>query len=278
MEPKDLQKEPIVIESRCCSSVSDRPTTIEFLGGIVFVILIRVFQIKLDMKTIESFPNLTSQKDSIKSEFKAFINHPLFPCVAAKAALKREQMRLFVAGHIACPKDDQEILEFIYSFVDEYRSAETPFHTACVIFPYIDGINEMTFESFMWMRLQALSDLDAKNYDYDNRVSPDPESEQFSFSLKEEAFFVIGLNPFSNRMARRFKYPAIVFNPHEQFEELRNLNRYEKMKNIVRKRDVELSGSINPMLKDFGTDSEVYQYSGVQYDNDWQCPFKRKRL
>jgi len=46
------------------------------------------------------------------------------------------------------------------------------------------------------------------------------------------------------------------------------------MKNIVRKRDVALSGSINPMLQDFGAASEVYQYSGMQYDSTWQCPFK----
>lgn len=130
----------------------------------------------------------------------------------------------------------------------------------------------------MWMRLQALSDLDAEMYPYDGRVNPDPQSDQFSFSLKEEAFFVIGLNPQSSRPARRFKYPTLVFNPHAQFEELRALKRYDKMKNIVRKKDVALSGSINPMLNDFGDSSEVYQYSGLRYDHNWQCPFKYKNI
>ncbi|WP_294245386.1 guanitoxin biosynthesis heme-dependent pre-guanitoxin N-hydroxylase GntA [uncultured Chryseobacterium sp.] len=206
--------------------------------------------------------------------FRAFVDDASFPCVAAKAALSRDQMKLFVAGHIACPKDDREILEFIYGFVEEYRSAENHFHTACVIFPESEGLNETMFERFLWMRLQALSDLDSAQYPYDQRVSPDPHSDQFSFSLKEEAFFVIGLNPDSSREARRFKYPTLVFNPHAQFEELRTLKRYDKMKNIVRKRDVALSGSINPMLQDFGAASEVYQYSGMQYDSNWQCPFK----
>lgn len=206
--------------------------------------------------------------------FRAFVDDASFPCVAAKAALSRDQMKLFVAGHIACPKDDREILEFIYGFVEEYRSAENNFHTACVIFPESEGLNEAMFERFLWMRLQALSDLDSVQYPYDQRVSPDPHSDQFSFSLKEEAFFVIGLNPDSSREARRFKYPTLVFNPHAQFEELRSLKRYDKMKNIVRKRDVALSGSINPMLQDFGAASEVYQYSGMQYDSNWQCPFK----
>jgi hypothetical protein len=43
----------------------------------------------------------------------------------------------------------------------------------------------------------------------------------------------------------------------------------------VRKRDIAYSGSINPMLNDFGNASEVYQYSGKQYTSDWVCPFSK---
>ncbi len=46
------------------------------------------------------------------------------------------------------------------------------------------------------------------------------------------------------------------------------------MKNAIRKRDVAFSGSVNPMLEDFGKTSEVYQYSGRNYDSNWQCPLK----
>ncbi|RZJ51281.1 MAG: YqcI/YcgG family protein [Chryseobacterium sp.] len=212
------------------------------------------------------------------NEFKSYIDNASFPCVAAKAALNKEQMHIFSAGHIACPRKDVEILDFIYQFVDQYRTSENQFHTVCIIFPEAEDLSEEMFDRFMWMRLQALSNLDAEKYSYDGRVDSSPMSDQFSFSLKEEAFFVIGLNPQSSRPARRFKYPAIVFNPHAQFEELRALKRYEKMKNIVRKKDVDLSGSINPMLEDFGNSSEVYQYSGLQYDKTWECPFKYKNI
>jgi hypothetical protein len=44
------------------------------------------------------------------------------------------------------------------------------------------------------------------------------------------------------------------------------------MKAVVRKKDMVLAGSINPMLTNFGEASEVYQYSGKQYDKNWQCP------
>ncbi|SHE77860.1 guanitoxin biosynthesis heme-dependent pre-guanitoxin N-hydroxylase GntA [Chryseobacterium takakiae] len=212
----------------------------------------------------------------VRDAFREFIDDKLFPCVAAKAALTRDQMHIFVAGHLACPKDDQDILDFIYKFVDTYRAADNDFHTVCVIFPDTHRVDEKTFDRLLWERLQALSDLDAQKYPYDSRVDSNPSSPNFSFSLKEEAFFIIGLSPASSRDSRKFRYPAIVFNPHEQFEELRSLNRYDKMKNIVRKRDVALSGSINPMLCDFGDDSEVYQYSGMRYDKKWECPYKYK--
>lgn len=228
------------------------------------------------------FKSMTPTKNSqntdldleVRHAFKEFVDDTLFPCVAAKAALNRDQMHIFVAGHLACPKDDQDILDFIYKFIDEYRASEQDFHTVCVIFPETHPINEESFDRLLWSRLQALSDLDALKYPYDRRVDTDPSSPQFSFSLGEEAFFIIGLFPGSSREARRFRYPTIVFNPHAQFEKLRSLKRYDKMKNIVRKRDVELSGTINPMLNDFGDDSEAYQYSGMQYDKNWECPYK----
>jgi FPC/CPF motif-containing protein YcgG len=46
------------------------------------------------------------------------------------------------------------------------------------------------------------------------------------------------------------------------------------MKDVVRKRDIAYSGSVNPMLTDFGNASEVYQYSGRKYEDTWQCPLK----
>ena len=101
-----------------------------------------------------------------------------------------------------------------------------------------------------------------------------PKSEKCSCSMKEEAFCIIAVHPASNRQARQFKYPTLVFNPHAEFEKLREANRYDNMKAVVRKRDILYSGSVNPMLKNFGEDSEVYQYSGRNYDPQWECPLK----
>lgn len=205
--------------------------------------------------------------------FKGMIGDKAFPCAAAKDALNKGNIEVFTAGHLACPVDDEKILEFIYEFTQQFRNRENGFHSAVVLFPLTGPLDEQQFETLLFQRLKALRTLDAINFAYDTRVSDDPQSANFSFSLMQEAFYIIGLHPGSSRPARRFPVPAMVFNPHVQFEDLREKGLYDKMKNIIRKRDNAFSGSVNPMLTDFGDRSEIFQYSGRVHDNQDKCPF-----
>ena len=214
--------------------------------------------------------------DELINEFKSYIGNKGFACVAAKAALAKQQLHAMVVEHIACPVSDKSILDYLYAFVDEYRNSEDLYHSAAIIFKQPQQTSEAMFEELLWQRLQSLSDMDAQLYEYDKRVQCDPSSPDFSFSLKEEAFFIIGLHPNSSRQARQFQYPAIVFNPHKQFQQLKQTGKYRHLQHAVRKRDVALSGTINPMLQDFGAQSEVYQYSGRVYNSSWECPLKIK--
>ena len=212
----------------------------------------------------------------IIEEYKEFVKNKEFPCIAAKAALAKQQIDCFVAAHMACPNDDLAILNFLYTFIDKYRRSDELYHSAAIIFQQPASLTEESFDAFLWQRLQSLHDLDSKQFGYDARVNDNPFSPNFSFSLKQEAFFIVGLHPESSRMTRQFKYPALVFNPHIQFEQLRETFKYQNLKSAIRKRDISYSGSINPMLEDFGEASEVFQYSGRKYDNLWQCPLKIK--
>jgi uncharacterized protein len=219
---------------------------------------------------------VTADPKAIIQSYVSFLADKDFPCLAARGALNKNMLSCMVAGHMACPADDARILDFLYGFIDQSKHSEQGYHSATVIFSAPIQVDEYLFENMIWQRLQALSDIDATRYGYDPRVSQDPASPMFSFSLKQEALYVIGMHPGSSRKARRFHYPALVFNPHQQFEILRKKGQYEKMQEAVRKRDMAYSGSINPMLADFGSISEAIQYSGRQYDNSWQCPFKSK--
>ncbi|RYF99664.1 MAG: YqcI/YcgG family protein [Chitinophagaceae bacterium] len=219
--------------------------------------------------------NVELQNETIDTKAKQFIDHVAdkqFPCIAARSALNHNQIKFINATHIGCPHDDLRILNELYQFTDNYRLNDQNFHSAVVLFDQPLELSEEQFDRFMWRRLQALHELDKQNYPYDHRVDPDPSSKDFSFSLKEEAYFIIGMHPGSARPARRFKTPALVFNPHAQFEKLRTEHRYEKIQQVIRKRDLSFSGSLNPMLSDFGDSSEVLQYSGINYPRDWKCP------
>jgi len=208
----------------------------------------------------------------IINEYLKYIEQKDFPCIAAKAALNKQQLKCMVADHIGCPKDDVQILKFLSEFVDDYRVSKTFYHSAAIIFKQPENLAEQAFDDLFWKKLQSLSNLDAQCHKYDSRVDKNPASPSFSFSINEEAFYIIGLHPLNSRHSRRFKYATLVFNPHEQFENLKTTGKYDTMKKAVRKRDIALSGSVNPMLKDFGVASEVFQYSGQKYDENWKCP------
>ena len=217
---------------------------------------------------------IKTDKQIFIEEYLSFLETKDFPCIAAKAAHEKHLIKCMVADNMACPKDDGAILLFLYDFVDAFRNSTEMYNSAAIIFTGPQIINEGMFDTFLWQRLQALEILDAENYKYDNRVEADPVSAKFSFSIKEEAFYIIGLHAASSRQARRFIYPTLVFNPHAQFEQLRASSKYEAMKSTVRKRDIAFSGSVNPMLDDFGDASEAFQYSGRKYNDDWKCPLK----
>ena len=216
------------------------------------------------------------EEQQIIEEFKLFLKDKSYPCVAAKAALDREQLDFFVAEHMACPSDDKKILQFLYNFIDVYRTAEKFYHTAIIIFKGPEIYNEDMFENLMWQRLQALSDLDSEKYHDDKRVASDPNDPHYSYSIKEEAFFINGMHPASGRRSRQFKFPCLVMNPHQQFVKLKEMNKYFKMRKSIRVKDEAYCGSENVMARDFYFDPETFQYSGRIYNRDWKCPLKKR--
>ncbi len=149
-------------------------------------------------------------KQAIIGDYLSFLNEKQFPCIAAKAALARQNVKCLVVSHMACPNDDTEILQFLYEFVDEYRESKDFYHSAAIIFAGPKLCSEEQFDYLLWERLQALQNLDAKKYGYDIRVEADTSSAKFSFSIKEEAFYIIGLHASSSRDARKFKYPTYL--------------------------------------------------------------------
>jgi FPC/CPF motif-containing protein YcgG len=207
-------------------------------------------------------------------DFRAWVRSAPFPCVGAKSAMGRDQMTFVVARDITSSWDDLSIYGGLLAFASAYGEDPRLFQSFVVLFEQPYAISEVEFEAAMWARIQSLADKDAwHGQTYDTRVSPDPENPHFSLSFGGEAFFVVGLHPRASRPARRFRTPALVFNLHDQFEQLRAQGRYETLRQRIIARDVALSGSANPMLARHGEVSEARQYSGRAVGQNWSCPF-----
>lgn len=166
--------------------------------------------------------------------------------MAAKTTLTWQQINCLV-DHLACPKDDTAILDFICEFVDTYRQSEKLYHSAVVIFRGPTAPTEALFEELFWQRLQLRANLGAQRYGNDPRVVADPASPELSFSLKGEAFFVMSLHPGSRRSVRQFQHPTLVFNAHAHFEQIRANGRYNGLRDTIRTRTAHSSGARCPL-------------------------------
>lgn len=210
----------------------------------------------------------------LESLLNAYVAERSFPCVGAKAALARGTLNVLACNRIDSAWDDLRIHDGLVRFAAAYKEEPALFRSFAVIFDGPTDLDEPAFETALWQRIQSLSDKDVwRGQPYDPRVSTNPDDPHFSLSFGGEAFFVVGLHPHASRPARRFSRPALVFNLHDQFEQLRADGRYETMREAIMTRDEAIAGSRNPMLARHGEMSEARQYSGRAVDPAWRCPF-----
>ena len=196
-----------------------------------------------------------------------------FPCVGARAAFNSESYLLRVYDQLGAAATTQALARDLFEFTRSDIRHASEYATFVAVFAGPDGDDEARFEQRLWQQLGALNRADAEHFEYDSTVQSDPADPQFSFSFAGQALYVIGMHPGSSRMARRFRWPTLVFNPHEQFERLRADGKWKRMQQTIRERDLELQGSVNPMLSDFGQRTEARQYSGRAVEENWRAPF-----
>jgi uncharacterized protein len=213
---------------------------------------------------------LMSVESFVEHQLRALVLSDYFPCVGARSAFKSGGYAFHLYGDITNA-------EFIDAMADDLREfivspPSGPFVTFVATFASPTGIHdESHWDALVWRALQFLHVSDFQQWD--RSVSDDPSSPDFSFSFGGRAFFVVGLHPGSSRYSRRFAWPSLVFNFHEQFERLRVEDKYVRFRDTIRARDIRLQGSLNPNLSDFGDASDATQYSGMPAGSGWRCPF-----
>ena len=226
-----------------------------------------------------------------EAAFRQFVLAADFPCLGAKAAFNSDSQTLRVFGEMGTAESTNDLLGALHDFtrlvgrdsVEPNRATShlggstearpTDYSTFIAIFEGPRETTEQEFENLLWKQLHLLHDRDAGQHDWNPAVSADPADPHFSFSFAGQALYVIGMHANSSRQARRFPWPTLVFNPHEQFERLRADGKWKHMQATIRHRDLALQGTINPMLSDFGERSEARQYSGRAVEENWHAPF-----
>ncbi|HEX5438305.1 MAG TPA: guanitoxin biosynthesis heme-dependent pre-guanitoxin N-hydroxylase GntA [Gemmatimonadaceae bacterium] len=215
-------------------------------------------------------------EERVDEAFRAFVEHARFPCLAGKGVVRRRDHQLGVYGALASVHASDALAADLAEFTRGAHRDSDRFTAFVAVFTGRAPASERAFEQRLWAQLQRLHERDDPATGWDPAVSADPDDPRFSFSFGGRALFVVGLHPRSSRLARRFRWPALVFNAHSQFEQLRREGHYERLRAQIRERDIALQGSPNPNLADFGERSEARQYSGRDSTAaEWRCPFHR---
>ncbi len=209
----------------------------------------------------------------VESAFRQFVLRPEYPCLGAKAAINSDTCTVKVCPEFGSDVCAPNLAGDLADFARTQTDSPSDFATFAAVFEKPKSMGEIKFEELLWRQLRALRDQDAQRFTWDASVSSDPADPHFSFSCGGQAMYVIGLHANSSRTARRFPWPTLVFNPHRQFEKLRADGKWKRMQGAIREREQELQGTINPMLSDFGEQSEARQYSGRAVEKDWAAPF-----
>lgn len=213
--------------------------------------------------------------DEVDAAFRAFVEEPKFPCLAGKGVVRAGGYSAGVYDALGSRTSTETLADDLARFVHDLADDEARLRAFVAVFPASQHDDERGFEADLWAQLQRLSDHDVRS-PWDASVSDVPSDEGFAFSFAGRALFVVGMHPGSSRLARRFRWPALVFNPHRQFERLRESGRFERLRAAVREREIALQGSLNPNLADFGEQSEARQYSGRATEPEWACPFHHR--
>jgi len=212
-----------------------------------------------------------SEEQAIELAFKDFVVTKDHPCMMAQTVFGQDHLDLHTYEDFPSRKTAQKIYTDLKKYIENYDFESNEFYTFLAVFKDSKSFSETSFETALWKQLEFLHNID--DFAWDPNVSSNPEDKEFSFSIAGKAFYMVGMHPNSSRKARQSPYPAIAFNLHWQFEKLREMGAFNTVRDKIRERDIALQGNINPMLENFGENSEARQYSGRKVGEEWKCPF-----
>ncbi|KAJ7051556.1 YqcI/YcgG family-domain-containing protein [Mycena amicta] len=193
-----------------------------------------------------------SENDSdVAAAFRGWALSTNLPCVIAKAALARG---IYTICTCPAPLGDASnapvIAQAFNLFITrqtEAWAADNRYTTFVAVFPKTPRFaDERDYEMALMQQLQTLLYIDTAAWPSD--LPRDAQHKEFSFAFGGRGYFTVGLHPDSSRPGRRFEHAAIAFNANQQFARMRQVDEFEIVRRIVRKRDEKQHGSTNPAV------------------------------
>jgi FPC/CPF motif-containing protein YcgG len=207
-------------------------------------------------------------------EFRKFIFGHAFPCIGGQASLHESTYRLGYYPPLVAPETTAALAYDFFTFIQEQPRHNSDLFTFIAVFSGPPIRNEQHFEALLWEQLRALHALDKEHFAWAPGFSSDPQSRRFAFSFAGRPFFLAGLSPANQRRARRFRRPALVFNPHDTFEKLRREGAFQPMADVIRDREARIEGKRYQSLASFGQHTDASQYAGRVVGKSWKCPVR----
>ena len=179
-----------------------------------------------------------------QAAFQKLVTDFSFPCIGAKATWNSGAVSFGFYERLANHTSTKNLAHDLEQFTRRnMQQAATQLATLIAVFRGPFDLDEREFEKLLRSQLQNLHDLDSQRFAWDARVSADLTEPEFLFSFAGQAYYVIGMHGNSSREARRFPWPTLVFNPHEEFERLRTDGNWKRMKQTIRARDYQDSSA-----------------------------------
>ncbi len=213
------------------------------------------------------------REQEVRELLHEFVSGDRFSCVGAKMALQRRSLRHRHYRRMADPAETRHLYDDLRHFAEHRNEIDQHFATFIATFDEPRTHDEFAFETLLWSQLQLVHDLDGDVPAWHPNFDSSPESERFGFCVSGHPFFVVGLHGGASRLSRRFAYPALAFNSHEQFDRLFRMGVFRRLRSEIRRRELELQGSVNPSFVDY-PGQESRQYAGRETETDWICPFR----
>ncbi|MEV5542202.1 guanitoxin biosynthesis heme-dependent pre-guanitoxin N-hydroxylase GntA [Saccharopolyspora shandongensis] len=214
-----------------------------------------------------------SRSEEVREALCAFIASDRCSCVGAKTALGRGTLVHRHYGPLGGAENTARLLGDLRGFVRDRHALDPYTSTFVATFEGPQHEGERRFEQLLWSQLQKLHDVDSRDSGWAHGYAVSPELRDFAFCVGGDPFFIVGMHDEASRISRRFRFPTLVFNSHEQFRELDKTGAFRRIREETRSREIRLQGFINPNLIKYASE-EARHYAGRMTEPEWQCPFR----